>query len=49
MNESLESNKEPMQKEIRSLQEGRNEYSRILHDNLSVLEEKIQKLMLKLE
>lgn len=49
MNESLESNKEPMQKEIRSLQEGRTEYSRILHDNLSVLEEKIQKLMLKLE
>lgn len=49
MNESLESNKEPMQKEIRSLQEGRTEYGKILHVNLSELEEKIQKLMLKLE
>jgi BRCA1-associated protein len=49
MNESLESNKEPMQKEIRSLQKGRTEYGKILHVNLSELEEKIQKLMLKLE
>lgn len=49
MNESLEANKEPMQKEIKILQQARISYSEMLKKELPSLEEHVMKLMLKLE
>ena len=48
MNESLEANKEPMQRELKELQKARIEYSDMLKNHLPPLEERIRVLMLKL-
>ena len=49
MNESLEANKEPMQKEIIILQQARIDYGVMLKKKLPALEDRVAKLMLKLE
>ena len=49
MNESLEANKGPMQKEIKTLQQARIEYRDMLETKLPLLEDRVVQLMLKLE
>lgn len=49
MNESLEANKEPMQREIEILQQARISYNEMLKKELLGLEEEVKKLMLQLE
>ena len=49
MNESLEANKGPMQKEIKTLQQARFEYRDMLETKLPLLEDRVAQLMLKLE
>jgi len=49
MNESLEANKEPMEREIHELQQARIEYGEMLKRNLPMLEERVRLLMIKLE
>ena len=49
MNESLEANKEPMQKEIKTLQQARIDYGDMLTKKLPLLEERVSNLMLELE
>ena len=49
MNESLEANKGPMQKEIKTLQQARIEYRDMLETKLPLLEDRVAQLMLKLE
>jgi len=49
MNESLEANKEPMQKEMKILQQARISYNEMIKKELATLEDHVAKLMLKLE
>lgn len=49
MNESLEANKEPMEREIQELEKARIDYGEMLKRHLPVLEERVRLLMIKLE